>query len=335
MGKITPGGKKVIDYLDKNPDMPSLTLAKLIFKNHPLEFGSTENIRTIIRYYRGRRGDEHRNTTQTRKHFKPLSEGINFAPYKPKEESADQTPYQIKGKNIGIVADLHIPNHRNEPIGLAVDYLKKKEIDTLIINGDLLDNTPFTRFTQKPPTPTDVRRWFDKAELFLEYFRNEFPKAEIIWAEGNHDFWYKRWMWSHAWQLDDDPYFTLQQRLHIDECGIVFIPQERFLMAGKLAICHGHYLIRGIITPVNAARGAYLKAKRSVLIGHVHVESSHTETDIHGEIVTTWSTGCLCTLTPDYMPMAGKGCHGFAHVTVTNKGDFSVNNFRIHKGIIL
>jgi hypothetical protein len=35
--------------------------------------------------------------------------------------------------------------------------------------------------------------------------------------------------------------------------------------------------------PVNAARGVFMKAKESCIIGHVHKVSEHQETDIDGK----------------------------------------------------
>ena len=326
--------KLVLQFLERYPTMPSLTMAKLLYKEFPLDFGSIEEARTRVRYYRGASGDFNRKKLS-------LKDYITDTVYNPfsalVSDSEDFKPFVLnkKDNNIGIISDLHIPNHRLEPIKIAVDKLKDEKINTLIINGDLLDNTPFTRHEGKRPSASEVRRWFDLSEMFLEFLRDQFPNCRILWAEGNHDYWYRRWMNQHAWQLDDDPYFSLQERLHLAEYNIEFVSQNLYIMAGKLSIAHGHHVVKGIIAPVNAARGVYTKAKRSMLIGHVHVESSHTETDLHGDIVTTFSTGCLCTLTPEYQPMGGKACHGFAHVLTEDDGNFIVKNYRIHKGKLL
>lgn len=337
MGKTMIQGDIVKKYLNKYPQLPSLTLAKLIFQENELLFNSVESVRKTVRYYRGAVGDKQRETVLDKKFIRDHT-SPNFAPFKiPDSVSKDAEPYKLPtaNNNIGVISDLHIPNHRVEPIKIALNYFDKKQINTLIINGDLLDNTPFTRFNVKRPTAKDAREWFDMAEEFLEHCRDRYPTAKIIWLAGNHDMWYERWMWSHAYQLGDDPYFTLQERLHLTDHKIEWIPENRYLLAGKLSIVHGHHLVKGVFAPVNAARGVYLKAKKSVMIGHVHVTSEHTETDLHGDIITCWSTGCNCTLTPDYSPMGGKACHGFAHVTTERNGDFNVENFRIHKGKLL
>jgi len=69
--------------------------------------------------------------------------------------------------------------------------------------------------------------------------------------------------------------------------------------------------------------------------GHNHQTSEHTETDMNGKSVTTWSLGCLSELNPAYMPL-NKWNHGFAIVDLSDNGeDFHVKNYRIHKGKIL
>lgn len=331
-------GRIVQAMLDKHPELPSLTLAKMIFKDHAMDFKNAEDARSMIRAYRGARGEKNRKLNLGgRKHYRE-DKPINFAPYAmPEPETVDCEPYKlpIAHNNILVIADIHLPNHRKEPIQTACTYALDNKINTVIINGDLLDNTPFTRHEGKRPAAEDVRKWFEQTELFLEWLRDTFPNAAIYWLEGNHDFWYKRWMQAHAWQLDDDPYFTLQERLHIDEYKIKFIPQQQYVMAGKLAICHGHMLMGKWGSGVAPARTVYNKSKKSVLVSHVHTTNEYTETDLEGEITTCWSTGCLCTLTPDYQPMGGRANHGFAHVVFDKHGNFNVKNFRYHKGKIL
>ena len=214
-----------------------------------------------------------------------------------------------------------------------IKYAKENNIKQLIIGGDLLDNTPFTRWQHEPINPHDVPRWFDMAKEFLRFLKSNFD--EIYFIEGNHDFWYKRYLMQKAEMLFHDPYFNLEERLSLNEIGIKFIDQRFLVKAGKLNIHHGHLTFRGGGGYANAARMLYMKTKASMLCGHVHVESSHTEPDIDDSISTTFTVGCMCTLRPEYQPFGGKACHGFAHITVKPNKNFSVKNFRIYKGQIL
>jgi hypothetical protein len=67
--------------------------------------------------------------------------------------------------------------------------------------------------------------------------------------------------------------------------------------------------------------------------GHHHQTSEHTETNMNGEITTTYSVGCLCELHPAYLPI-NKWNHGFAIVDIDGM-NAHVRNFRIHKGEVL
>lgn len=323
-------------YRDKyGMDVPTLTLAKRMYKDHPLLFTSVDAARTRLRYIEGKTGgSEHRKVAERSKYFRPEDRPRN--PFSlPEPESEELVPYKLPSSfnNFILAGDFHIPNHRLEPINRMLQYAKKHKIRQLFINGDLLDNTPFTRWQAEPLDRDDVRRWFDMAEEFLRTLKKQFDS--IYWLEGNHDYWYQRWLLGNAQKLYDDPYYRLEQRLHLADIGVTYIPQKHIVKAGSLNIIHGHLLFRGGGSYANAARMLYMKSKVSIIASHVHVESSHTEPDLNSKVVTTWTTGCMCTLSPDYQPYGGKACHGFAHVTVQPNKDFHVRNFRIEKGEIL
>ena len=253
----------------------------------------------------------------------------------PEPDGEDLKPYVLPKSfdDFIIAADFHVPNHRKEPIEAMIKYAKDNKITKLLINGDLLDNTPFTRWMHEPINPSDVPRWFDMAKDLLKYLKQHFDT--IYFLEGNHDFWYKRFLMEKAPMLFRDKYFQLEKRLDLEELGVKFIDQRYLVKAGHLNIHHGHILFRGGGGYANGARMLYVKAKANMICSHLHVESSHTEPDVNDKIITTFVTGCMCTLRPEYQPFGGKACHGFAHVTVKPNRDFSVRNLRVYKGEIL
>ena len=99
-------------------------------------------------------------------------------------------------------------------------------------------------------------------------------------------------------------------------------------MAGKLPVLHGHE-IRNIQRTVNPARGLFLRAKSWAACSHCHTTSEHTTRDINGQVITTWSFGCLCDLQPEYNPFGNDWNWGFALVNVNDDGGFEVENKRI------
>jgi len=313
-------------------DMPTKTLAKIMYEENKAKFKDVERARYWLRYIEGKTGKSNKATNK--EEF--VTEDRSKSPYTiPAPDSEDLKPYvlPLAFNNFIFASDFHVPNHRVEPIEAMVKYANENGIKQLIIGGDLLDNTPFTRWLADPINPKDVPRWFDMAKELLRYFTQHF--TEIYWIEGNHDFWFKRYLMEKAPMLFHDTYFELAERLQLNDLGIKWVPQNYLVKAGKLNIHHGHITFRGGGSYANAARMLYMKTKSSMLCGHVHVESSHTEPDVDNKINTCFTVGSMCTLSPEYQPFGGKSCHGFAHIMTNPDKSFSVKNYRIYEGKIL
>jgi hypothetical protein len=60
----------LFSYLDKYPDAPSRTLARMIFRDNPFYFHSIEDARKYVRVYRGTAGKLHRLTIRETKYYK-------------------------------------------------------------------------------------------------------------------------------------------------------------------------------------------------------------------------------------------------------------------------
>lgn len=321
-------------YRLKYPNTSTHELARIVYAENEELFTNVENARYNLRLIEGKAGDNNRKDIKDKSLF--LDKPRPQTPYTlPVPDSEDLKPYILpRSWNDFIVAgDFHIPNHRQEPINAMIKYANDNNIRKLLINGDLLDNTPFTRWMREPLNKGDVKRWFDMTIEFLRFLKQHFD--EIYFSEGNHDFWYKRYLMQKAPELFGDDYYDLESRLKLNELGIKFIDQRYLIKAGKLNIHHGHITFRGGGSYANAARMLYMKTKSNMLCNHVHVESSHTEPDIDDIICTTFTVGCMCTLRPEYQPFGGKACHGFARVKVKPNRDFNVQNFRIYEGQIL
>ena len=76
----------------------------------------------------------------------------------------------------------------------------------------------------------------------------------------------------------------------------------------------------------------FTKYKRHVLCGHFHRKSEHLEKIYDGNIVSTFSTGCLCELEPEYFE-CNNHAHGMAIVEMTGD-NFKVRNISIENGKI-
>jgi predicted phosphodiesterase len=240
----------------------------------------------------------------------------------------------LANNNILVISDIHAPYQDNQALTLALEYGYDQKVNTIVINGDLIDFQKISRFTPSPKS-VDTQTELDIAKNVLRCIRDVSPYAKIVWLEGNHDRRYQDYVWAKAEQLAGDPHYLLSTRLDLDNMRIEFVDQCRKLKAGKLSIMHGHMIMRGAFTPVSPALGVYRKQKCNTMIGHVHQASEHTEGDGNGDITTCWSTGCLTTLHPEYDPFNTKHGQGFALVHTKPNGIFEVHNKRIYNNKIL
>jgi hypothetical protein len=67
------------------------------------------------------------------------------------------------------------------------------------------------------------------------------------------------------------------------------------------------------------------------LCGHFHQSSSHSEKDLDQKVITCFSTGCCCQMSPAYRPINNWN-HGFAMCEVDKDDAFNVHNYRIFGG---
>jgi predicted phosphodiesterase len=310
------------EYVIKFPSISKSSIAAKLYNDYPTLYKSQEDARTFVRNATNSFGGEHRK-------YNPRN--IIHTPDLPPSMSKNRefVDLPVSSNNILWMSDIHLPNQDNDAINLATKYGKDKKINCIVLGGDILDNTPFTSHDAPPPSADDVREWFEYAEIFFSHLRTLFPNAHIVWIEGNHDNWYVRYLMKKAPVLFNDEYYRLPQRLNLKKYNIDFYDQNIILRAGKLHMAHGHTIVRGVFAPVNAARGVFMRAKSSMMVGHVHTTSNHSETNIKEEPISCWSVGCLCTLSPDYDPHNTKHNLGFAHILVEKDGSFAVDNKRI------
>ena len=327
------------EYAAKYPDKPTGFIARLMSKNHPKIF-SFKNAESAIRYRRGAIGDKHRAQVPVKavKAFSNVTPASKFNPLNPLElpetQAVDLVPFAMEGcERVLVLPDLHIPYHNIESLTIALQTGQKRKADSVLINGDLLDFHMISRFEHDPDarTPKQERK---SAKDFLIRLRGLFPKARIIFKEGNHDARLRSYLVDRAPLVYDEDIMGMVAFLGLDNVGVEYVIDKRIVMVGDLPVLHGHELPRGISAPVNPARGAYMRAKVSCLVSHSHRTSEHTETKMNRKIVTCWSTGGLCHLQPQYDPYNGWNA-GFAFIEVANGGNYNVSNYRIYNGKLL
>jgi hypothetical protein len=213
---------------------------------------------------------------------------------------------------------------------LFVAECKRRKVVGIIHNGDILD---FYRVSShlKDPSAVAFRREVEIGQAYWDWLTSQFPRAEIIHKEGNHEERLAHYVWSRAPELDGIQELTVPGLMLHAQTGVTYVGDRRIIQLGKLPVVHGHEFQRGFAPPVNAARGLFLKAKMSAIAGHHHQSASNSERRLDGKIIKTWGLGCACDLRPRYCPM-NNWTHGFAFVELSKDGTYRVDNLTVIDG---
>lgn len=313
-------------YRDKyGMDMPTLKLARIMYTNENLLFNGVEDARATLRSIEGKLG----KSTGTKATHKTGERPKN--PYRlPQSDETIYEPFRINAKRLAVLSDIHIPYHSIEALTACFDYLKHYKPDAILLNGDTLDFHGLSRFVRDPKKRKFAEE-LETFEKFIEILHTTF-KCKVYFKVGNHEERYEHFLWQKAGELVGVDEFELASII-TKRADVEIISDKRIIKAGDLNIIHGHEFGTGFFSPVNVARGLFLRAKVSAMQGHNHATSEHTEPNLNGDITTTFSLGCLSELHPNYLPI-NKWNNGFATVDI-NGNNFMVNNMRIWKGKIL
>ena len=328
--------KIVLEYLKKFPNSPSKTLARKIYNENQAYFEKFENLYLRVRYYRGQAGKAKRAIMSNKEFQKELKTKVmnNFV-------SLPSSLTQKRGtftfptgcKKLGVIGDLHIPYHDEDAIETACDKMEAEGVDSILINGDLLDFYQLS-FHEKDPRKVHFKNEIEAGKQFFEYMRSRFPGIPIYFIPGNHENRFERYLRIKASELLDMDEFRLDVILHVAEYKIEYIPFRTKVVFGDFLIEHGDKIPgAGGVVP---ARTALMRLKTNCIINHFH-KSSQSLQRVYGvdkpTTIIGYSIGCLCELAPDYMEI-NEWNHGFAILTKTDNL-VSVNNYKIEGNKII
>lgn len=314
----------VLAHLEEYPDVNSLTLAKIICAKYPDLV--VEKVRSSIRYYRGNKGTRNRNDIKLKQFMR-----ANDGNYNIKAVNISTQDFIFPHKKPLIISDIHLPYHDINAIEIALEKAYKDNVDSIYLNGDILDFYQVSRFT-KEGGAMSIK---EERDMFFEFIGwiNENFDVPIYFKAGNHEERLAKYINEKAPDLAQLPELSLSGFLKLDELDIQFVDGRQKAMMGKLIVVHGHEFGESIFSPVNPARGLFLRAKSTTLAGHNHQTSEHHENNLKNDSMACFSTGCLCQLTPNYRPFAyTKWNHGFAIVEIDEDESFEVSNYRIIDG---
>lgn len=241
--------------------------------------------------------------------------------------------YTITGiKNLGVGNDFHFPYHDKFAVQAWVAEMKRREVDGLYLNGDIMDFEKISKYGQMP----DGRYLKDEIEVgrrFIESLRKMFPDIPIFWKDGNHEYRLERYIQSKCPELANLYGMDVRTQMRLDDLGIIHIPEYQLSRFGKLWIAHGHEL--GLKSgSVYVARAVRQRVMANIMFGHFHrdqVDFATTLDGIHG----SWAIGTLGYLKPRYIGAVGQWTQGGATVRLHDDGkSFTVSAFQIRDGVV-
>lgn len=322
----TEVAKKLIEEFTENgiSKYSKKKLAEIAVKRHPDLFKTVDNARLSVRRATGSAGKKERKFTKHRVEWN----GFEL----PEPEKDDFTKVIVNQKRIGVLSDIHFPYYDRVALNEAIKTIINYGPDCIILNGDIIDCYHLSSF-EKDPKKRSFKYELDMLKNFFVQLRELFPTQRIIYKIGNHEERYERYILQRVPEFLDMDLIKFENVIQAKEFGIEVVSNKRVMKVGALNILHGHEMRSGIISPVNIARGFFMRTKSSTLGGHHHRTSEHIEQNLNGEIIGCFSTGALCDLTPAYMPINSWN-HGFA--LVENFGqEFHVRNLKIINGKVV
>ena len=307
-------------------DMPTLKLARILYQDHNLSFRNVEGARDALRYIEGKSGNKAKTySTTVQVEERPKN------PYKlPESDETSYEPYRIQAKRVLVLSDIHIPYHSIDALNAAFVFAEAEKPDAILLNGDTIDFHGLSRFVKNPK----ARSFAHELEAFSNFFDilKSIFDCKIYFKLGNHEERYDNFLIMKAHELHGVKEFKLEEIIKSRAEGIEVISDKKIVKLGGLNVVHGHEFGNSIFSPVNVAKGLFNKGSVSAMQGHNHQTSEHTNTDMNREMTTTWSLGCLCGLSPAFLPI-NRWNNGFAIVDLDDQ-KFYVRNLRIDKGEI-
>ena len=315
--------------------LPSRTLAKSVVSANTKLFGDYNDInidltRGIIRRLRYSSGSEKATNN------KLFAE--RFHSYQDPDIN-DFSPFTIPKTitRLGVLNDIHIPYQDKKNLQAAIEYLKAKEIDGLLLNGDIIDCYSLSVFLKDPRQ----RNVFDELEMLREFIDglNYTFNCPIYYKIGNHE---ERLELTVLRQIPELVHFVTFEncladngKFDFNEYKLTIIKDKRIIkFTDHLSILHGHEYRTGMFNPVGVARWLYTKARGNAVCGHAHKKDSFAARDIQGRTIETHSIGCLSEMTPKYMPLNDWQA-GFAFVRRNDDDTYKFSNLLIENGRVL
>lgn len=322
-----PANRFLTQFLSDHPDLPSRTAARIAYKDNPVYWPTLNACLNMVRTIRGAAGE--RNRKQQKLPPTKALPGIGMpTPFK-EFEHPEFFEVNEKGRVL-VLADVHVPYHDPKALQAAVTWGKNNKCDTVLLLGDALDFHGISKFEDEPEK-RNLAKELQKYREFFAWMRQEFPKARIIFKEGNHEERYDAFMKKKAYELLGVEQFALPKVLDLEKRGIEHVNEKRKIMLGKLMAVHGHEL--KLSSGQVPARVLFNKLICNAIAGHIHKTSTTTITTALHHQITTYTIGTLGSTRREYA-VINQWDQSFGQVDVANDGAWELNVKKVIRGSV-
>jgi hypothetical protein len=164
----------VRNYIEENKindDFPTQTLARILMLEYPNLWSTLDVCRGCVKNVRGNNGSSKRekiNSPEKTKFYREnrdpaiVGREYNLNPIK-----IGLDDFIFKHKKVLILSDIHLPFHNLDALKVAIQHGKNNNVDSVYLNGDILDNESLSRFLKDPKTVS----FSEEREMFWEFIR--------------------------------------------------------------------------------------------------------------------------------------------------------------------
>jgi len=326
---MTATGRQLVnDYMEKYSDKDNRWIARLLFNDHPEHFSSVEDARSKVRYNKGAMGEKNLKRLQDTTFLPPdkLAEKYNL-PIAIKQ--MDFSYLKIKTDRCLILSDIHFPFHDSTALALAIEYGVKRQVDTIILNGDILDAHCLSKFSIESVEAT-LETELEYTIQFIESLKKIFPDTRIYFKFGNHEKRFQRYINDNAPALRGVRKCKLEEFLEIGQHGLSYVPEWQAMDLGGITVIHGHEY-SGVF---RTAKALFAKTHENSACGHGHTIDNYNANSIFDKPFGSWLFGCLCDKRMPYHPY-NNWDHGFGYFERYDADFWSMKSKRIIQGRIV
>lgn len=141
----------------------------------------------------------------------------------------------MKNKFI-VLSDIHFPYQDDKALKAVYKFLEQHPVDTIILNGDILDFYDVSSFDKDPDRINSLQGEINLAQKFFKKLRDLSPDGRIVFVKGNHCSRLERYLKKHP-ELYSLDVLKLPNLLGLDKFNIEY--KDKGFKLGSLKIIHG------------------------------------------------------------------------------------------------